>query len=130
MILLDTNTIVHYLKGRESVVSRFRAASPRELALPAIVLYELECGAQSASSVTRRAVIAALLEGVAHIPFDADAAIAAAKVRVDLEARGAIIGPLDILIAGTALSRGATLVTNNTREFSRIRGLRLDDWTK
>ena len=47
---------------------------------------------------------------------------------MELERRGIVIGPLDLLIAGTALSRGDTLATNNIREFSRIKGLRLEDW--
>jgi tRNA(fMet)-specific endonuclease VapC len=49
---------------------------------------------------------------------------------VNLERRGLVIGPLDLLIAGTAASRGATLATNNTREFSGIKGFRLEDWTR
>jgi tRNA(fMet)-specific endonuclease VapC len=65
-----------------------------------------------------------------EIPFDAAAAREAARVRIDLERRGLLIGPLDLLIAGTALSRGATLVTSNVGEFRRIRGLRLEDWSR
>jgi len=49
---------------------------------------------------------------------------------MELERRGLVIGPLDLMIAGTAMSREAVLVTSNTREFSRVRGLRLADWTK
>ena len=63
-----------------------------------------------------------------HVPFDSAAASAAALIRMELENRGTMIGPLDILIAGTALSRGATLVTNNTDEFGRVAGLRVTDW--
>jgi tRNA(fMet)-specific endonuclease VapC len=70
-----------------------------------------------------------MLESLEEIPFDREAAREAARVRVELERRGIVIGPLDLLIAGTVLSRGATLATNNTREFSRIKGLRLEDWT-
>jgi tRNA(fMet)-specific endonuclease VapC len=62
-----------------------------------------------------------------EIPFDSEAARESARTRVELERRGIVIGPLDLLIAGTALSRGATLATNNTREFSRIKGWRLED---
>lgn len=64
-----------------------------------------------------------------QVPFDGEAALESARIRIDLEARGMTIGPMDLLIAGTALSRGAILVTNNTKEFSRIKGLRLADWT-
>jgi tRNA(fMet)-specific endonuclease VapC len=71
-----------------------------------------------------------MLANLKEISFDGEAARESARIRVDLERRGLVIGPLDLLIAGTAASRGATLATNNTREFSRIKGLRLEDWTR
>jgi tRNA(fMet)-specific endonuclease VapC len=70
-----------------------------------------------------------MLDNLEEVPFDRNAAREAARIRLELERRGIGIGPLDLLIAGTVLSRGATLATNNTREFSRIKGLRLQDWT-
>jgi len=130
VILLDANTLIHYLKGREPVVTRLKAASPRELAVPSVVAYEIEYGGLKAASSRRRTVVSALLALLAQIPFDHEAAREAARIRLDLETRGLVIGPLDLLIAGTAVSRGAVLATNNTREFSRFRGLRLADWTK
>ena len=69
-----------------------------------------------------------MLQGLEEIPFDRKAAHEAARLRLEMERRDAVIGPLDLLIAGTALSRGAVLATNNTREFSRVKGLRLEDW--
>jgi tRNA(fMet)-specific endonuclease VapC len=128
--LLDTNTLIHYLKGMQPVVSRLQASSPRELAIPSVVAHELLFGTLKAGSLSRGAVVAQLLVALRQVPFDSDAAQEAARVRFDLESRGLVIGPLDLLIAGTALSRGATLVTNNNREFSRVRGLRLSDWSK
>ena len=130
MILLDTNTLIHYLRGREPVVSRLRGASPRELAIPSIVTCEIECGTLKIGSARRRAVVSELLASVVQVPFDREAALESARIRIDLETRGLVIGPIDLLIAGTAVSRGAVLVTNNTKEFSRIKGLRLSDWTK
>ena len=129
MTLLDTNLIVHCLKGREPAASRFRAAGPSEIAVPSVVAYELEYGTLKGASPQRRRILSEMLEDVEEIPFDRDAARHAARIRVDLERRGFTIGPLDLLIAGTALSRGAVLATNNVREFSRVKGLRLDDWT-
>jgi tRNA(fMet)-specific endonuclease VapC len=81
-------------------------------------------------SSRRRSIVDQLLAGIDQVPFDGQAALESARIRVDLETRGMAIGPLDLLIAGTAVSRGATLATNNTKEFSRIKGLRLTDWTK
>ncbi|MBZ5627224.1 MAG: type II toxin-antitoxin system VapC family toxin [Acidobacteriia bacterium] len=129
MTLLDTNVIVHYLKGDPGIVSRIRHASRGELAIPAIVVYELEYGMlRSKFPSRRRCELEEGLKHIQHVPFDSDAAMAAASIRVELEKRGMLIGPLDLLIAGTAVSRGAALVTNNAAEFSRIPGLRVMDW--
>ena len=69
-----------------------------------------------------------LLRDVRQVPFGPDAAIAAAAVRELLERRGNGVGPLDYLIAGTAIATKATLVTHNTAEFRRVPGLRIVDW--
>ena len=129
MILLDTNTLIYYLKGQESVVTRFRAASRREVAIPSVVAYEIEYGTLKIGSARRRSVVTELLAGLPQVPFDHEAAIESARIRIELEARGIVIGPIDLLIAGTAVSRGAMLATSNTKEFSRIKDLRLLDWT-
>jgi tRNA(fMet)-specific endonuclease VapC len=95
-----------------------------------VVVYEIEYGTLKIVSSRRRSIVDQLLAGIDQVPFDNQAALESARIRVDLETRGLAIGPLDLLIAGTAVSRGATLATINTREFSRIKGLRLTDWTK
>jgi tRNA(fMet)-specific endonuclease VapC len=129
LTLLDTNVVIHYLKGDPGIVARIRDASRAELAIPAIVAYELEYGALRAKlGARRRRELEAGLQYIQHVPFDSAAAMAAARIRVELEKRGLTIGPLDLLIAGTAVSRGAALVTNNTAEFSRVPGLRVLDW--
>ena len=129
MTLLDTNVIVHYLKGDPAIVARIHSASRGELAIPAIVVYELEYGTlRSTLPARRRRELEAGLAHLQHVPFDSAAAMAAASIRVELEKRGLTIGPLDLLIAGTAVSRGAALVTNNAAEFSRVPGLRVLDW--
>ena len=130
MTMVDTNTVIHYLKGREPVVSRWQAASPRELMIPSVVAYEIQYGMLKIGSRRQNALVFGLLAGLEQVAFDRDAANESARIRVELEGRGLVIGPLDLLIAGTALSRNATLITNNTKEFSRIEGLRLADWTK
>ena len=129
MILLDTNTLIHYLKGRDSVVSRLQATPPTELGIPSVVAYEVGYGTRKSGSARRQSVISGLLANISIVAFDLDAAQEAARIRVELEAHSWSIGPMDLLIAGTAVSRSAVLVTCNTKEFSRIRGLRLEDWT-
>jgi tRNA(fMet)-specific endonuclease VapC len=128
LTLLDSNILIHCLKGREPAASRFRAAVPSEIAIPAIVAYELEYGTLKVSGPQRRKILARMMEGLEVVPFGRAAAREAARVRVELEQRGVAVGPLDLLIAGTALSRGDVLATNNIKEFARIKGLRLDDW--
>jgi tRNA(fMet)-specific endonuclease VapC len=128
--LLDTNTLIHYLRGQPAVVSRLKDASPLQLGVPSIVAYEIEYGTLKIGSPRRREIVSELLAGIQQVPFDREAALESARIRIDLEARGLLIGPMHLLIAGTAVSRGAVLATNNTKEFSRIKGLRLSDWTK
>lgn len=111
------------------MAERLLATSFRDVALPTVVLYELELGAEKAdASPTRRSQLDELFSSVTLLPFDQAEAKAAARIRADLEARGVPIGPYDVLIAATALSRGAVLVTHNTEEYSRVQGLRLEDW--
>jgi tRNA(fMet)-specific endonuclease VapC len=129
LILLDTNVIVHYLKGDPGVVAHMHKSPPGELAIPTIVVYELEYGTlRSKFPARRQRELEAGLEQIQQVPFDSAAAMAAARIRVELEKQGSTIGPLDMLIAGTALSRGAGLVTNNAAEFLRVPGLRVLDW--
>jgi len=130
MIFPDANAVIHYLKGREPVVSKWRATSPREMALPSIVAYEIEYGTLKIGTPQRRAAVTGLLRNLVQVPFDQEAARSAAQIRFVLESRGMVIGSLDVLIAGTALSRNAVLATNNVKEFSRIEGLKLVDWTR
>jgi tRNA(fMet)-specific endonuclease VapC len=129
LTLLDTNVIVHYLKGDPAIVARIHRASRGELAIPTIVVYELEYGTlRSKLPAQRRRELEAGLKHIQHVPFDSVAAMAAASIRIELEKQGSAIGPLDILIAGTTVSRGAALVTNNAAEFLRVPGLRVLDW--
>jgi len=129
MIFPDTNTVIHYLKGRQPVVSRWLAESFAQLAIPSVVAYEIEFGTLKIGTQSRRAAVSGLLRNLRQVPFDDDAARTAAQIRFNLESRGLTIGPMDLLIAGTTLSRNAILATHNTKEFSRVEGLRLVDWT-
>jgi tRNA(fMet)-specific endonuclease VapC len=126
---LDANALIHALKGKGQVRQTIEGTRPSDLAVPAVVAYELEVGTlRSRNPEQRRQELNRLLSVLTVLPLDLRAAERAASVRFDLERIGANIGPLDTLIAGTALAHGATLVTHNTEEFSRIPGLLLEDW--
>ena len=126
---LDTNTLVYFFKGIGQVGERMLSTPPSDIAIPALVLYELEVGlAKSSSSDRRRAELDRVTEVVSILPFGRKEAQAAAAIRADLEQIGKPIGPLDTLIAGTALANHATLVTHNTSEFGRVPNLEVVDW--
>jgi len=129
MYVLDTNTLIYYFKGMGNVAGQLLKHPPREIAIPAVVLYELEVGlAKSAQPEKRRKQLEAMTGLITVLPLGSDEAKAAAGIRAHLETLGTPIGPMDTLIAGTALAQQATLVTHNTAEFSRVDGLQLADW--
>lgn len=129
MFALDTNTLIYFFKGVGRVAEALLAVPPADVAIPAIVLYEMEIGiAQSSHPSKRRAQLDRLLSVITVLPFDPKAARRAADVASSLLRTGKMIGPMDNLIAGTALAHGAILVTHNTKEFRRVRGLDLADW--
>jgi tRNA(fMet)-specific endonuclease VapC len=127
--LLDTNTLIYFFKGMGQVADHLLAIPPRDIAIPAISLFELETGLRkSTAPAKRRRQLSALTDLVTVIPFGMREAETAAEIRAVLEQQGQPIGPYDVLIAGTALAHNATLVTRNHAEFSRIDGLQLVDW--
>ena len=129
MFALDSNTLIYYFKNLVGVAERLRRFPPSEVGIPIIVLYEIETGiAKSQQPQKRRNQLAILLSAVRVLPFDLEAARLSATLRATMESRGTPLGPMDTLIAGIALAQRATLVTNNTREFSRVPALNLDNW--
>ena len=128
--LLDTNVCVDYLNGRyPSVTERLQRTRPAEVCTSAIVAAELRYGAEK--STHRRQNQARLdhfLAEVAVADFDIEAGVLYGRLRSALERDGTLIGPNDMLIAAHALSLRTTLVTDNVKEFSRVRGLRLENW--
>lgn len=129
MYVLDTNSVSYFLKGRGRVADRLLALPPRSVGLPAIVLYELDYGASRSGAPRRlRERLDVLLGSLRILPFGEAEARTAARTRVALEKAGQPIGPMDLLIAATALEQGAVLVTHNVKEFRRVRGLRVEDW--
>lgn len=129
MFMLDTNTLIYFFKGMGKVEENLFSHSPRDIFIPSLVIYELQVGiAKSNNPQKREKQLATLLEQVNVIPFEEREAKASALIRADLEKKGTPIGPLDILIAGSAKAHNLTLVTHNTSEFMRVEGLTLQDW--
>jgi tRNA(fMet)-specific endonuclease VapC len=130
--LLDTNSISYLFRGEGRIAERLLAITPADAGIPAPVLYEARAGVlRLADGARRQAMLGALDQLAATLAvaaFDAAAAVVAARIRAALEAQGTPIGPIDTLIAGTAIARGATLVTRNLREFERVPGLSLENW--
>ncbi len=131
---LDANVVIELLRGqREQVRARFERAriDGATLKLCSIVLYELTAGAMASARPDRHMRdLDILLAAIEIEDWTADDARVAARLRADLALKGQGIGSLDTLIAGQALNRGWTMVTANTREFARIDGLTLEDWTR
>ena len=129
MFMLDTNTLIYFFKGMGEVEENLFSYSPKNIFIPSIVIYELQVGiAKSNNPQKREKQLATLLEQINVIEFGEREAKASALIRADLEKKGTPIGPMDILIAGSAKAHNLTLVTHNTKEFMRVEGLDLKDW--
>ena len=128
--LLDTNICIFVIRRRPpSVLGRFQQHPPDDVAISSVTLAELRYGAdKSTRPQQNHAALDAFLVPLSVVDFDSRAADHYGKVRADLEQRGTPIGPLDTMIAAHSLSLGVTLVTSNTSEFSRVRGLNVEDW--
>lgn len=130
-LLLDTDTCIYALKQNATVLTRLLAQSPEDVAVSVITEAELRTGAAKSTSATRTLqLIENFLRPMNIIPFTSDDAAAYGLVRAKLERAGKPIGPLDTLIAAQAVGRGLILVSNNEREFRRVAGLQVQNWTR
>lgn len=125
---LDTNTVSYYMRREGGVVPRLQSLSPHQLALPSVVVLEVRFGLLRKGMQSALEAFEKLTATCGQLDFDAEGADHAARIRLQLEATGTPIGLADLLIAATARRHGCTLVTHNTREFSRVPGLLLEDW--
>ena len=129
--LVDTDVCVELLRRRHpALAARFARIPAGDAALSVVTVLELTYGAlKSAKPEQNLAAVRALASGLPVLPLEAAVADAYGRVRLELEKTGARIGANDLLIASQALHEGITLVTNNTREYSRVPGLRIENWT-
>lgn len=129
MILLDTNICIHIINARpKSVLERFRQYRMGEIGICSVVAAELAYGVAKSGSSRNREALELFLAPLLILPFDEQAVWTYGDLRAELERQGTPIGSLDTMIAAHALSQQATLVTNNTREFTRVPGLLLENW--
>jgi tRNA(fMet)-specific endonuclease VapC len=130
MYLLDTNVCVDYLTERfPEVRTRIQGLTPEDLCLSSIVVAELRYGADKSAKPRRNHELLDVLTG--EIPcrdFDNVAATMYGEIRASLEKKGKPIGPNDMLLAAHALSLSLTLVTDNVDEFTRVTGLKVENW--
>ena len=129
MFALDINTITHFFKGAGRVGERLLGTPPHQVAIPSLVVYELEVGILKSGDPAKRCQqFSALLAQVRVLPFTQVEAEGAAQIRTVLEAKGEGIGPLGTLTAGVAVASQTTLVTRNVWEFSRVEDLEVVNW--
>ncbi len=130
--LLDTDICIYIIKKKPAeVFEKFKNLAIGDVGISSITLAELQYGIEKSSNAEKnRGALEKFLTPIEVIDYGYDATFEYGKIRAELEIKGIQIGPLDMLIASHAKSLGVILVTNNMREFQRIAGLRIENWTK
>ncbi|MGH9392400.1 MAG: type II toxin-antitoxin system tRNA(fMet)-specific endonuclease VapC [Vicinamibacteria bacterium] len=128
--MLDTNICIYIIKQQPPrVIEKLLATRANDMAISVITVAELRYGAsKSARSKQNHEALDQFLLPFTISPFEKPAASAYGELRAALEKKGRPIGPLDMLIAAQALSLGVRLITNNTKEFRQVPGLRVENW--
>ena len=130
MILLDTNICIYIINQKPAaVLERFKEFGTGEIGISSIVAAELAFGVQKTGSMRNKEALNLFLAPLSIVPFDAGCVWAYGTLRAQLEKLGQPIGALDTMIAAQALALDLPLVTNNQKEFSRVPGLKLENWT-
>ncbi len=132
MYFLDTNTCIYFLNGKfESVKTRILATPPNKIAIPVVVKAELLLGAfKSRRKNENLAKVEKFLDPFTVVPFSDPVCRVYAEIRQKAEKSGKIIGPNDLFIAAIVKFHDGILVSNNLAEFSRIEGLRIENWVE
>jgi tRNA(fMet)-specific endonuclease VapC len=129
--LLDTNIVIYVLKRRPVEVLKIFNTNASRMAISSITLSELIYGAEKSPNVDKN--LEAIEEFISHLDvlsYDAKASQHYGQIKASLERKGEVIGENDIHIAAHAISQGLTLVTNNLREFKRVKNLALENWVE
>lgn len=127
--LLDTNIWIYAYRNQGACRTRIDRATPKQLHLCAVTLFEIEFGiAKSSNPLALRTFLAEIQKRHPLADFNALAAQQAGQLRAQLQAQGHPIGPYDLLIASIALAHNLTLVTRNVKEFERVPALQVENW--
>ena len=126
--MLNTDSVSFALRGQGRVASQILERRPSEICISALTLAELRYGAARRNSKRLHALIDAFMSNISVMPFDETCAAHFGVVASGLAQRGSPIGEFDALIAAHALALELTLVTNNVKHFTRVAGLRVDNW--
>jgi tRNA(fMet)-specific endonuclease VapC len=128
--LLDTNTCIYYLnRSSDKLIESFKKYSPSDLKLSSITVAELFYGAEKSKALKKNTtVVERFIAPFEILPFDDTCCRAYANIRASLEKSGTPIGAMDLLIASICIARNLILVTNNTKEFRRVKKLKLENW--
>lgn len=129
---LDSNIIIFALKNKvPGLKEKIRSFSRSKIKVPSMTAAELIAGAYKSKKVEENLHVAfCFMEPYETVPFDADASEIYGKIKSEMEAGGNTIGPNDMVIAATVMSRGGILITNNVKEFEHVKGLQIEDWTQ
>ena len=129
--LLDTDIAIYTIKNRPTQVRERFKTHDGQMAISSITLMELIYGAEASDAVERNlGVIEGFAARLEVLPYDQSAATHTGQLRAELRKAGRPLGPYDEMIAGHARSRGLIVVSTNTRHFSRVAGIRLENWAK
>lgn len=130
MFLLDTDTCVRFLRDDPEVKQQITRRDPDHIYTSIMTVYELRVGIEKSMFRKNEKIrdLNALIDLLKVAPFSNSEASEAAQIRAELEKRGTPIGAIDYLIAGVARCHDLTLVTGNSREFKRVKNLRIETW--
>ena len=132
--MLDTDTCIFLMRGEfPRLAARVQSVSLQQQVMSVVTFAELTYGVQASAAVHRKqnqAVLDSLALHLAVLDWPQEAAPHYAEIRLDLKKRGAQLGEADLMITAHARAMGATVVTNNTKDFGRVRGLAVENWTK
>lgn len=132
--MLDTDTCIFLMRGESpALAAKVQSVPLQQQVMSAVTLAELTYGVQASAAAKRKqnqSVLDSLVLHLAVLDWPQDAAKDYAEIRADLKKRGAQLGAADLMIAAHARSMGAIVVTNNAKDFERVKGLQVENWTK